>query len=255
MTDYIYVIESYKFAKYVLISSESPEPLEWGGQTIGRYLRLDSELNGYPVYKHEHFNLFLFVSILGDLTVGRNILKNSNYLVQTFHEGNLSIQVWNDFDQKWEPQPTISLEFDDSLKPLKREYPPCKLNLNSTGKLAEMFPDQMGLYELIPGDSCFGRPVWQKGENFLIMDNLGSWVISANHLCKEQLSEKREYFGTYFSYLNTELPSLAKHVWSHIDRNFNIIKDKSLQVTDACDSVEQRQPQKSQGQYKFYFYK
>ena len=104
----------------------------------------------------------------------------------------------------------------------------------------------MGSYNLIPDDSCFGRPVWQKGEDFLMMDNLGSWVVSATHLCKKQLSKNSVYFGVHYSYLNTKLPILSKLVWSHIDMDSNI-NDTLFQVTDICNRDDQRLPFTLQG--------
>ena len=100
----------------------------------------------------------------------------------------------------------------------------------------------MGVYNLIPGDLCHGRPVWQKAGNFLVMDDGGSWVVSQRHLCSQANAEGFVYFGTVDNYfMNMKLPTLGNPLWAHVGDSVDdlikddvYIEDPTFQILDVC---------------------
>lgn len=125
-------------------------------------------------------------------------------------------------------------------------FSPCKVELTSSGNFATEYPDQMGVYNLISGDLCHGRPVWQKGgTNFLVMDDGGSWVVSQRHLCTQANSEGFVYFGTIDNYyMNMKLPTLGKPLWAHVGDSVDditkddvYIEDPNFQIIDVCENT------------------
>ena len=57
-------IETENYYPYVRLIADTYDPIPWAGQAVGLYqLVPDFLINENPVYKHEHLELFLMVTL------------------------------------------------------------------------------------------------------------------------------------------------------------------------------------------------
>ena len=122
---------------------------KWGGNALGRYVRIDSSVNLQPVYQHEFFELYFYWNIqTGRYSIGENPLVDSIF-VQVDPTNGVS-QVWNSYDKIWEVVTYLAIEEYDYLPSVNTsEESPCKLMLQSDGPLGQLYPETMGVYHLI----------------------------------------------------------------------------------------------------------
>ena len=72
-----YIQVSYK----PIYGSDEVDHPKWGGNSLGRYGRIDSIVNNQPVYQHESLDLYLFWNIYaGQYCIGENPLLDNCYV-------------------------------------------------------------------------------------------------------------------------------------------------------------------------------
>ena len=149
---------------------------------MGLYNILELSMNGYPVYKHEFYKMYaiwhqeryIFSTELDDFMAGLG--------VELEVHDDKDIWVWNVEQKEYVYEPSFSISAYDVLPEIDtfNENIPCKLQISSKGKLAQYFPDQLGIYKLIENVTVYNNPIWKHlaKDFYLRVDEGGFWIVS-----------------------------------------------------------------------------
>jgi len=182
---------------FTIQSTNFPE--KFGGEALGYYyLHSDFTVNQYPVWKHQHFEIYVFYNTVSDTyCFGHDPLIDSCVMRVTF-DGTI-VEVWDSERKAFNE--IASIGCDQELEEINSSFP-SKLHISSNGALGQKYPYTMGVYELV--SQCLDRPVYRQvnGGNVLKMDKEGSWVIQPHFKQCEQneitFYGTENYRGTFF---------------------------------------------------------
>ena len=135
--------------RYISIDAEGPPPV-WGGSCMGRYEMVEGLIiNSHPVFRHEYFDLYIFIKLDGVYCVGPN-LDTVDRCQMLLYPNTFAPLVWNILEERYYSNILFSWKFDFLAPPISFNNAdvPCKVDLSSSGSLGDAYPEQMGIYYL-----------------------------------------------------------------------------------------------------------
>ena len=133
---------------------------------------------GRPVWKHEIYQRYLFMSQSYKWVIGDNYTTDGHYL-ENKRQGYMTLpedewQFWNGEEME---------DFEESILELGRLIYPEAVTLNADWSA---FDDQyysMGTYRMLPNVTQLGRPVWKNEmyQRYLFMSQSFNWVVGDNY--------------------------------------------------------------------------
>ena len=169
--------------EYMVVQSFSP--IEFGMELTGIYQVIPLiQLNGYPVYKHNHLAYFAFFNqdkmvityehIYDVATKGQTLEMDTTY----------QILVWNGDKAEFLPEPSLRILFSKTvpIDPNSTNIEiPCKVEISSEGRIGEVFPEQMGIYKVIDNLLVNNRPVLKhiSRNYYMRVNENGYWIVTS----------------------------------------------------------------------------